>query len=282
MGLVVSFLSSFFDPPAPPAAEPRPDRALLVGVNYIAGSENSQLRGCANDVLTMWRVLSRDNVQCVVLCDDEPDEGWPDGMDPGSPTRQNMVDEMTALAVWSHQRRRARCWFHFSGHGGQAPDRDGDEQDGLDECLFPADYASAGVIRDDLLALQLRRSLAEDATLVAIIDACHSGTMLDLPHAVGSSSDESRGAACISISGCRDDQTSADALMGEKKAWGGALTRTLAPLLAQGERRCGPLQAALHQRLRLERFSQRPEVRGSAPLAAGSRLHERLSSRASG
>lgn len=45
-------------------------------------------------------------------------------------------------------------FLHYSGHGGQTPDKDGDEEDGMDECICPVDYKSAGtIIDDDLKAL---------------------------------------------------------------------------------------------------------------------------------
>lgn len=36
-----------------------------------------------------------------------------------------------------------------SGHGGQAKDTDGDEDDGFDEVIYPLDYKQAGHIVDD-------------------------------------------------------------------------------------------------------------------------------------
>ena len=36
-----------------------------------------------------------------------------------------------------------------SGHGGQTPDLDGDEDDGYDEVIYPVDFKQAGHIVDD-------------------------------------------------------------------------------------------------------------------------------------
>ncbi len=41
--------------------------------------------------------------------------------------------------------------LHFSGHGSQKRDTDGDEEDGMDETICPMDYERAGVIVDDEL-----------------------------------------------------------------------------------------------------------------------------------
>lgn len=71
--------------------------------------------------------------------------------------------------------------FHFSGHGLQKRNYTLDEIDGYDETLCPLDYETKGMIVDDELNATLVRPLPRGAKLHAIIDACHSGTMLDLP-----------------------------------------------------------------------------------------------------
>lgn len=35
-------------------------------------------------------------------------------------------------------------FFHYSGHGGQQKDTNGDEESGMDDTLVPVDYQSAG------------------------------------------------------------------------------------------------------------------------------------------
>ena len=80
--------------------------------------------------------------------------------------------------------------IHFSSHGEQIEDDNGDEMDGLDEVIVPYgavysddptkfDKLSSGYIRDDLFGekvTQLRNKLGKDGDLLVIIDACHSGT----------------------------------------------------------------------------------------------------------
>ena len=72
--------------------------------------------------------------------------------------------------------------FHFSGHGGQEEDEDGDELDGQDETICPLDGDLNGNIRDDEINDALVRPLVPGVTLHAVVDACHSGTVLDLPN----------------------------------------------------------------------------------------------------
>jgi Caspase domain len=58
----------------------------------------------------------------------------------------------------------------------------GEEEDGYDETIVPVDYDSAGQIRDDDLYQSLVCALPSGAHLVALMDCCHSGSVLDLPY----------------------------------------------------------------------------------------------------
>lgn len=72
--------------------------------------------------------------------------------------------------------------FHFSGHGSQQRNYTGEEVDGYDETLCPVDFETQGMLVDDEINTTLVRPLPRGARLHAIIDACHSGTVLDLPY----------------------------------------------------------------------------------------------------
>lgn len=81
-------------------------------------------------------------------------------------------------------------YFHFSGHGQQMIDLEGDELDRLDECIVPYDASKTykpGVyqgelhLRDDELAQafqKIRKKIGPNGQLIQVIDACHSGTGL--------------------------------------------------------------------------------------------------------
>lgn len=71
------------------------------------------------------------------------------------------------------------------GHGGQQPDEDGDEEDGLDETLIPLDFAENGHIIDDDILKILVKPMRKDVHCTVIMDCCHSGTVLDLPYMCG-------------------------------------------------------------------------------------------------
>lgn len=78
--------------------------------------------------------------------------------------------------------------LHFSCHGQQMEDDNGDEADQLDEALIPYDaahiynkgiYEGESHLRDDELEcclMKLRQQLGENGTLFVTLDACHSGT----------------------------------------------------------------------------------------------------------
>ena len=72
--------------------------------------------------------------------------------------------------------------FHFSGHGVQKLDTVGDEVDGYNEALCPLDFEEEGKILDDEINDTIVRPLGPGVKLHAIIDTCHSGTILDLPY----------------------------------------------------------------------------------------------------
>ena len=70
-----------------------------------------------------------------------------------------------------------RLLFHFSGHGSQIRDRDGDElRDQLDEILCPhdMDWDGAYIVDDDLKAIF--SALPKGVHLEVLLDSCHSGT----------------------------------------------------------------------------------------------------------
>ncbi|EDO17184.1 hypothetical protein Kpol_1072p54 [Vanderwaltozyma polyspora DSM 70294] len=150
-------------------------KALLIGINYIG--TNNQLRGCINDIHNILNFLTtRCNYRqedIVLLSDDQPNPVC-------QPTRANMIRAMHWL-VKDAQPNDA-LFFHYSGHGGQVEDLDGDEEDGYDSTIYPVDFATAGVIIDDELHDILVKPLQQGVRLTALMDSCHSGTALDLPY----------------------------------------------------------------------------------------------------
>ncbi|CAN6633076.1 metacaspase-1 [Trichomonascus vanleenenianus] len=150
-------------------------KALIVGINYI-GSSNA-LRGCINDANAVASFLidrygyKKDDM--VILTDDN--------RDPRSvPTKANIIRGMQWLVAGA--RTNDTLFFHYSGHGGQTEDLDGDEDDGYDEVIYPVDFKTAGHIVDDDMHEIMVRPLQEGVRLTALFDSCHSGSALDLPY----------------------------------------------------------------------------------------------------
>lgn len=63
------------------------------------------------------------------------------------PTRANIIQAMNWLVRGAQP--NDSLFFHYSGHGGQTEDVDGDEDDGYDEVIYPLDHKIAGHIVDD-------------------------------------------------------------------------------------------------------------------------------------
>lgn len=164
--------------------------ALMVGVTRYDEKTIRALEGPNNDVILLWRELKRrgfDPSDITVLAENLParnDVPRPAGM----PTRAAIIDALKALA----EKAQAGDFvvFQFSGHGSTQPVTDPaaqiePEPDGRDQVLLPRD---AGVydaklksirnaIIDDELAVALDAIRLKRATVWAIIDACHSGTV---------------------------------------------------------------------------------------------------------
>lgn len=77
-------------------------------------------------------------------------------------------------------------YVHFSGHGQQMRDTDGDEADGLDECWIPYDAYRKPCARDrgekhltddevNQLLNAIRNKVGDSGKMLVVIDACHSG-----------------------------------------------------------------------------------------------------------
>lgn len=203
-------------------------KALLVGINYIHSDNNIRLYGCINDAKHMQDVLQTnygiENDDIIILVDDDDDENkWP--------TKHNIEQSLHKLIDESEN--LSDIWIHYSGHGSYIDDIDGDEKDGKDEVLIPCDYRKNGVIVDDYFFNILNDC---KCPVFLTIDCCHSGSMSDLTYSFTPYGNrrfirkierkevmENRN--LYMLSGCRDDQTSADVNYGEK--YEGAFTRAL-------------------------------------------------------
>lgn len=150
-------------------------RALFVGINYFG--QANELRGCINDVKNIKTFIMRQfgfkEDDTISLTDDQQDPSR-------IPTHANILAAMHWLV--KDARPNDSFFFHYSGHGGQIEDQDGDEDDGFDETIYPMDHEESGVIIDDTMHDILIKTLPAGCRLTAIMDCCHSGSALDLPY----------------------------------------------------------------------------------------------------
>ena len=190
-------------------------KALLIGINYE--KTEYELRGCINDVLSVEKRLKNLNCfqQFTVLTDNTKIK----------PTRDNILKALKILC--SNAKSGETLFFHYSGHGTYTYDRNGDEKDKKDECIVSID---GKVIVDDEI-YDILKTLPQNCNLIMIFDCCHSGTIADLKFSylknnnrvprINNTKNDIK-ANVISISGCRDNQTSADAYIQQK--FQGAMT----------------------------------------------------------
>lgn len=131
-------------------------RALVIGIDDYP---NAPLNGCVNDA-NAWANLLRQGGAEVDLVTNEDATATRIARGIG---KVSMSDEPFAII--------------YSGHGSQVIDDNGDEADGLDECLCPVDFDGGKdfAILDD----QLRRWLGNVRShCLVVVDACHSGTVI--------------------------------------------------------------------------------------------------------
>lgn len=164
--------------------------ALLIGISHYPPASGWQSIHAENDLKVIQEALliqgfSPDQIK-ILRNQDATKEGI----------------KRTIKSHFSSLRPGDFAYLHFSGHGQQVPDQNGDELDQLDEALVPFDalesyekngYQGENHLLDDELALWLapiRKRLGSKGQLLITLDACHSGTATrdgaDLPPARGS------------------------------------------------------------------------------------------------
>lgn len=224
-------------------------RAVLIGINkyQVPGAD---LRGCVNDVTNLQKVLTQyygfAGKDVTILTD----------LKATKKAMQAAIQKLIAGA-----KKGDVLLLHYSGHGSNVPDDDGDEADKREEILCPTDLDWKDPFRDDWLRKAFDR-LKAGVNLTVIMDCCHSGTntrailppdepvkqrylpspwdlvaaesgrklrgtvtgeLRSSPRAKRRKSDVVHADICeLLITGCRDTQTSADAFI--KGSYNGALT----------------------------------------------------------
>lgn len=198
-------------------------KALLIGINYF--NSNYKLHGCIDDIVNMNKVLKEiyKYDQITMLRDDSNN---PQTL----PTRNNILTALAQLMVDSVN--CSEIWIHYSGHGSRIRDKNRDEISGYDSVLVPVDFMTSGLIVDDDIYTIIQHSKCKT---IMLFDSCNSGTVVDLPWSYTivtpntymrnlNNRNNVSNSQIYMFSGCKDNQTSADAYSVELNQAFGAFT----------------------------------------------------------
>ncbi|KAI8554844.1 hypothetical protein RHMOL_Rhmol05G0128700 [Rhododendron molle] len=217
----------------------QPKKAFLCGVSYE--KKQHKLKGTVNDVNRMKTLLVDQfrfpEIAIRVLTEEQIDPNL-------TPTKKNIQKALSWLV--EDCKSGDSLVFYFSGHGLRQPDFSQDEIDGYDETICPSDFMTAGMIFDNDINTTIVKPLKKGVKLHAIVDACHSGTILDLEHVYNrkvkrwvnnkppsGASKSTNGGLAISLSACADDQMAADTSAFTGNEMTGVLTYLLVQTIAE-------------------------------------------------
>lgn len=265
------------------------DRAFLVGINTYPGCP---LAGCVNDVTDMANFLvekcgfKRDGIRLLV---------------DNRATTTAILDRLHWLV--SGLKRGDRVLFHYSGHGAQVATRNPKgEVDGLDEVICPVDFdwSDAHLIRDKQFG-DIFAKVPPGVDFIWISDSCHSGDLIremrrtrcyptpaDMAWRLETARDKSITTDGLRtsvrklnnvalISGCKSNQTSADAVFNGRP--NGALTYFLLKELKKPgalKKSLIKVVAGVKASLRNHSYSQVPDLEGPEGLRESSFLVTQL------
>ena len=227
-------------------------KALLIGINYTGTS--NELYGCISDVNSIKERITNKGFNDINIMTD---------LTTKKATRINILEGFKNLLINSQS--GDLLFFLFSGHGSYTIDRNADEADGRDELIVSCDLQ--GILDDELKSL-IQTHLKQNVTLFALIDSCFSGSVLDLKYQFMDSlnydkyTENSKQLETLGnvfmISGCTDNQTSADAVFDNKP--NGAMTWSLLESLKQ-KPDCSWRELVKNMRdlLKISQFTQIPQ-----------------------
>jgi hypothetical protein len=273
-------------------------KALLVGINYP--HTQYALRGCVNDITSVSQVLINNfgftEPNSIRMLVDE------------SATTANILERLHWLVDGANPGDVLFFGYSGHGTQTINKNYDWDcEPDGLDECICPIDLDwREKIITDDMLK-EIFSKVPNGVNLTVVLDCCHSGDglrdfeppiemrdnifgptrtrALRMPvdiasRSLGKSLDPKPRAlqnsaivpvedqTGILISGCKSNETSADAWIQPVQKFQGALTYTLLSILHENNYNITyrTLVETLNKYLEKNGFSQHPELNGKCEL----------------
>jgi len=152
-------------------------KALIVAVGTYPASSNITSLHSLNDIPLIQSALKKlgfEEKDILILADSQA-------------TKENILNGLESQLL-KNAKEGDIAYFHFSGHGQQVQDFNGDESDGYDEALVPYDalmeyepgkYQGEKHITDDELNNLYKKivnKLGAKGHFLITVDACHSGT----------------------------------------------------------------------------------------------------------
>ena len=234
-------------------------RALLFGLNY-AHEPSATLNGCINDVQNMGKHLQAQYPKMII-------DTYSDDTDLVNTSGHGMIQRLYELAIKSHSEHLDFVYIHYSGHGSYIKDTSGDEADGKDECLVPSDFAQKGLIVDDIIC-SVFAHFNPETRVVCVFDCCHSATVGDVKFSWDVDKIKIENSKCsvkakiLTLSGCLDDQTSADAfnVLHDNKFAGALTSCILMTLLEKNNADAFELLQGVKSRLQSGGYTQIPRL----------------------
>lgn len=249
---------------------------MLIGCEYTAYETTGtmqRLPGCHMDIHMTQKMLIEHygySREWFTIISDENSSYL-------QPTRANILQQLEILVQkCKNDASITRVVLYYSGHGTQTVDLSGDEDDGKDECIVPCDYLENGLILDDTFYEMFWSKMPLNVQITAIFDSCNSGTIFDLPFRYESGDVFKRDKKTtksktstplpliVTISGCRDPQTSASARYLERDIeWEGAMSYALRTALKKfnyGPVGLNVLMDEIRSTLKTLKFSQVPQL----------------------
>ena len=266
-------------------------KALCVGINTFKNYPSAALRGCVNDANDMSTILKEfyefTDSDIVKLTDEQA-------------TKANIMNNLESMVSDAIAGNYNYLVFSLSSHGTQVPDTSSpDEPDFADEAFCPHDLAQKDdqwdpeyiIIDDELHDLFI--PLPGNVILEVFLDTCHSGTGLKaidmllnrkprylpppsleafqkierLPsRGLYKTTFEKKITNHILWTGCRADQTSADARI--EGDWHGAFTYYFCKELrtSNNELPRSQLLEKIRTDLKNEKYTQIPQLESEATL----------------
>ena len=233
-------------------------RALLIGINYDDDQyKDDDLNGCVNDLNNLKQFLKErcgfEDEDIITLVNNEA-------------TKEAIEMEILNLSYFSFSNPGANIWLSYSGHG----TRFVIDHSRTTEVLCPSDYLHKGVIYDSWLKTNFVDVLHIDTNAFVLMDCCNSGSNFNLPfrydiidrvsiHDTGYTKTQiTELCNIVKISGCEDDQTSADYFDRNDNEFQGALTNNFLDNFENSDKSILDSYLNVTTNLKNERFTQRP------------------------